>query len=132
MTLSPAMLDECPVWTWNESNDGIVPVRDWNPLPEDLSPMYIKAHFVAADGTEFEGYLIGSDTYYAFGIFVGDAGYGFNLNLVDWFAEELEKICRQLGREHIELFPVAYHSELHFEGEPPLAGYIDPKKRFRR
>ncbi|VAW68696.1 hypothetical protein MNBD_GAMMA10-85 [hydrothermal vent metagenome] len=68
------------VWIWDNKNKGHVSYGDGKPLPEDQGTLFIKSQFRCPNGLSFDGYLTGIDTFYAFGLFYGEAEYVFNLN----------------------------------------------------
>jgi len=113
--------DACPVWTWSESNDSYSPVWKLNPLPEDVSTLFLKARLEAASGECFSGYLVGRKSFYAFAIFLEGAEYVVNLNLPETVEEAVSSIGMKLGR-NLRLFPLKYETDLHFEGESCIAG----------
>jgi hypothetical protein len=122
--LSPALFQECPVWKWDDAQEAHEPVTNWKPLPKDEPTLFIKADFIAADGTAFEGYLIGLESYYAVGLFVDGTEYVLNLNLPDMIDASLHAICQQIGKEKVTLFPLQYETEVAFEGQSPISGFL--------
>ncbi len=62
---------------------------------------------------------------YAFALFVGDLSFHFNLNLPSIINEQMRALSFSLGRADIDLFPLRYETDLHFDGEPNLSGFIN-------
>jgi hypothetical protein len=124
-TLTIRLLEEYPVWCWDDSNEFLCPVKgNLFPLPEDEYPLFIKADFVDALGNKLIGYLVGGDSFYAFGLLNKGVEYIFNLNLIDSFDK---KIIDAYG-ENVkvkDVFPIKYSSEFYYEGEPPFSGQFD-------
>lgn len=117
--------EEYPVWKWNDSQDDRKPVLDWNPLPEGEPTLFIKARFIAVDGTVLDGYLVGLDSFYAVGVFVGGRTYVMNLNLPDLLEQTLVDVCGALDRDFMDLFPLKYETEVSFKDEENLQGLIE-------
>ncbi|SHI60119.1 hypothetical protein SAMN02745181_0474 [Rubritalea squalenifaciens DSM 18772] len=122
--LSPTAFREYPVWKWDDAQEKHEPLTKWQPLPKDEPTLFIKANFVAADGTAFEGYLIGLESYYAVGLFVDGTEHVLNLNLPDMIESSLKVICQRIGKEKVTLFPLHYETEVAFEGQSPIAGVL--------
>jgi len=122
--LSPNSFRKFPVWKWNDAQEELEPITNWQPLPKYEPTLFLKADFVAVDGTVLEGYLIGLESYYAFGLFVEGTEHVINLNLPDMIETSLQAIRQQLAKEEFMLFPVEYRTELAFEGQPPLKGTL--------
>jgi hypothetical protein len=126
-TLSPTLLQEYPVWKWDDSQDWLEPVLDWESSRRDEPTYIIKADFIAVDGTQFEGYLIGLDTYYAFGLFVGENEHILNFNLPDRMEERIKEISEQLHNSDLTLFPLRYTSEVRLEDDKQITGIFSPE-----
>lgn len=88
--LSLDVFREYPVLKWNDAEDSHVPLANWKQLPKDVPTLFIKAMFAAADGAKYEGYLIGLENFYAFGLFIGENEYVLNLNLPDMIADSMQ------------------------------------------
>lgn len=125
MMLTKDLLDQYPVWKWNDSTDARIPVLDFDPLPEDEPTLFLKARFKAPGGEEFDGYLAGRETFYAFAVFIGEADFGFNFNLEEMFKDEVDQLCRVLGKpEQWSLFPLHYETDVHFKDRPDINGFL--------
>ena len=123
-SLSSALFRKYPVWKWDGKQEGHEPVLNWQPLLNDEPTLFIKASFTAADGTQLDGYLVGLDTFYAIGIFVGNIEYVLNFNLPDMIDESLRSICKELDKRELKLFPLIYETEVAFEGNKYLTGVL--------
>lgn len=121
---SKELFDRHPVWKWNATADGHCPVENFDPLPKDESTLFIKAIFTAASGEVFDGYLVGLERFYAFGLFVSEEEYVINLRLPETAKAAEVAISGTLGKS-VRLFPLRYETSLHFAGEPRIAGTLD-------
>lgn len=127
--------EEFPVWVFDGKRENKCPLREnYNPLPEDEYPLFIKAILVDGLGRQYQGYLVGGSTkdfvidggfsFYAFGLFVNGEDFILNLNL----SKLIENDLKLIYGGHVEVpklddfFPVKYSSELYFEGEEPISG----------
>jgi hypothetical protein len=122
--LSYELLRKQPVWKWDETNEFLCPVLEYNPLPENEPTLFIKAVFETPEKYRFDGYLIGLHRYYGFGLFVEDQEFVMNLNLPDMIEENLNIICNTLGRQELVLFPLMYETNYYFEGKQKINGVI--------
>ena len=122
--LSRASFQQSPVWKWDESQEGHEPVVDWRPLKKDEPVLFIKADFIAADGSKFEGYLVGLESFYAVGLFVENNEHVLNLNLPDMIDSSIKLIREQLGRAQLNLFPLKYKTEVSFDDDKKLTGVL--------
>ncbi len=111
-----------PVWKWNDSRDDCIPVLETNPLPDDEDTLFILAKFKSASGDLLNGYLVGSDSFYAFGLFVEKRDYLFNLNLTDLAISEKASLAEHLGRNEADIFPMTYEADFRFSGLPKIKG----------
>src|SRR5581483_9428392 len=79
--LSLAAFERFPIWTWDDEQQGYHPVTGSGPLPVDCPTFFIRAAFTTTSGRQLVGYLIGLETFFGFGLFVGKNEYLINLNL---------------------------------------------------
>ncbi len=126
MDFSEDMFSRCPVWKWNDSMDGCCPVEDYQPLPEEEATLFLAASFKAPGGERFRGYLVGSESFYAFGIFFGGEEYVFNFRLPGLMMETFQGLQVRLKNEEFELFPLRYETSLRFRGKPRIEGALNP------
>ena len=122
--LTESLLNQYPVWTWNESNDARCPVYNHEPLPGNVSSLFIKAQFTTAEGDHFTGYLSGRKKFHAFTLFFDGISYHFNLNLGDQVRAKASELGVALGKTDFKLLPLRYTSEVHFEGEANVEGFL--------
>lgn len=118
------MFKQCPVWRWNSSNDGYCPVHQNDPLPEDEPTLFIKANFESPSGESFRGYLVGSDSFYAFGLFVDGGEYVVNLNLPETLELASKAISEKLKTDRFQLLPLKYSTGVHFSGNSNISGIL--------
>ena len=113
-----------PVWTWNESRDGYVPVLQTSPLPDDEDTLFMLSTFVRENGLCLPGYVVGIDSFYAFGVFVDGKSYRFNVRLPSEAAATKQALADQLELPVSEVFPLAFRSEFGFLDSPPISGSL--------
>jgi len=116
-----------PVWTWDDQNEGYLPISEAEPSPGDYWGLFIKAHFQTSKGFSFEGFLVGDEFFHAFGLFVKDELIVINFNLLDELDEDLKKIYELLKCEPFDLFPLRYESSVRFKGGKKISGLFMPK-----
>jgi hypothetical protein len=122
--LTKADFDQYPVWVWDDEMEGRLPLSESELSPDgEYGPFFIKARF-EVNGCWFDGYLVGDESYYAFGLFVGDHKFVMNLNTPDAIEEYLVEICRLMNWEPFELFPLRYESPVRYKGGPLIAGTL--------
>lgn len=114
-------LEEYPIWVWDDENEGLLPLS--KPSYE-YGPLFIKAHFKSGV-YEFDGYLVGSDKFYAFGLFVGDFDFLFNFNLPKLIDSDLQEIFKILGCKPFPFFPVRYKADVCLEDQKEISGVFE-------
>jgi hypothetical protein len=117
-------LDQYPVWTWDDDNEGLLPISDSEPSTDEYTPLFIKARFDTS-GHSFDGYLIGGPSYYAFGLFVGDKSFVMNLNMPDRMQRHLDEICELLDCKPFKLLPIRYTSPVRLKGGHRIEGALN-------
>jgi hypothetical protein len=122
--LTETDFESYPVWVWNESEDALCPIDDYNPLPTAYGTLFIKAQFTTTDGHQFPGYLMGITKFYGCGLFVGGREFVINLNTPDFTVITTKDIAAQLGIESIKLFPLKYQSWLNFKDGGRIEGVL--------
>ena len=123
--LNAARLDECPVWTWDDSRDYIVPIGKSRVLPTDTDTLFVRATLIAANGTHLDGVIVDPPVPFALEIIVGTQSVGFNLNAPEYAQQELRRLFELLGTAPFDLFPLRYETDYHFPNEPNVAGVFD-------
>lgn len=123
---SEELLRRNPVWKWDDDMEGHVPVIDYDPLPEDEVTLFIRATFTTPTGETLPGYLVGSESFYAIGLFVGGHEFVLNLNLPEMIAQDAERILELLGGSREGLFPLAYRDDVGFRHSPAIRGSFSP------
>jgi hypothetical protein len=119
-----ADFDQYLVWVWDDEMEGHLPLSENELSPDsEYDTFFIKARF-EVNGCWFDGYLLGDETYYAFGLFVGDQQFIMNLNAPDMIEEGLVEIRRLMNWEPFELFPFRYESPVRYEGGQVIAGTL--------
>lgn len=123
-SLTPSLLEEYPVWRWDDTQEWHVPVTKWQPLEKDEPTYFIKTSFRADDETTFEGYLVGLEPFFAFALFVGSSEFVFNLNLPEIIESNTAAIKEMIGKESLKLFPLSYKTEVYFVEGEKISGKI--------
>lgn len=127
--LTSNLLARHPVWQWDDSMEGHLPVMTYDPLPADLGTLFIRAKFEAASGEGLRGYLVGDVlvgdvSFYAVGLFVGGEDFPLNVGLTEFLAQSVSRIRQLLGRPALQLFPLKYVDDVGFVHSPPLRGVL--------
>lgn len=122
--LSPELFSQYPIWHWDESGDALVPVdyliSSLNELDDNV--LFIGARFRTVDDKSFEGYLIGTDIYYAFGLFINSQEYVFNMNLPEYFDQNVQEILDDATAKASDFFPLFYHSKVLDSNQNKISG----------
>lgn len=121
--LSANDFKQYPVWTWDDGNEGYLPIADVEPSWDEYGTYFIKATF-KTHGYVFDGYLVGNETFFAFGIFINNHETGFNLNMPDFVDKTLDEIFKLLKCKPFQFFPVQYESSVRFKDWGPIAGTL--------
>lgn len=116
-------LKNYPVWTWDDEHEGLLPISENQPSPEDYEILIIKAQF-ETNGYNFEGYLVRDISIYAFGIYVEDKLFPMNLKLQILVQENLKEIFNLLKCKPFQFFPIRYKSAVHLKGSPEIKGSL--------
>ncbi|MDB5105339.1 MAG: hypothetical protein JWP91_3028 [Fibrobacteres bacterium] len=102
--------------------EGYHPILGDGDLPDEYGTLFILATFTLPSGKTLPGYLVGSETFYAFGIFIGEKEYSFNLNLPDIANATISEISRESGDGPV--LPLQYKADFHWADQPPISGVI--------
>lgn len=113
-----------PIWAWDETQEWLNPIDEFSTLPEEYGTLFVKSKFKSADGIEFSGYLVGTLSFYAFGLFVDGQEIVINLNLPDMAQESVQEIERIMGLTELHLFPISYESEIKCDDGSPIQGLL--------
>jgi len=124
-TLSETDFEEYPVWVWDDEMEGHQPISEPEPTPEDYGTLFIKAR-LEVEGHQFNGYLVGGLTFYAFGLFIDDRLFVMNLNLPDLIEKDMAEIYRLLKCKPFKLFPLHYESPVRLRGGRRIEGILNP------
>lgn len=127
-SITLADLHDFPVWTWDDEEDGYVPVDDVGLDLEQYYTLFVRVTFRTGD-RHFDGYVVYSGTVYAFSLFVGNRKFVFNVNLPELIKSDLPHFYRAAGGQEFSLFPLHYESGVFFKGGESIQGEIlVPKK----
>lgn len=124
-SLEKESFDQYPVWSFAENMQDYVPVLAFSPLPEDRSPLFVKARLKPARGPELEGYVVYQAVLYAIGIFVNGQEFTFNRRLLSRAGESSANLFRAMGTKPFELFPLEFVTDFSFADGEKLAGVFD-------
>jgi hypothetical protein len=125
-TLSKTDLDEYPVWVWDDGNEGYLPLATSEPFTSEYGTLFIKANFEAS-GHQFEGYLIGINSFYAFAFFIKNKKIIININLTNEIESDLQTIYEWLNCRPFPLFPLYYYSSVRIDNKL-ISGTIFPRE----
>lgn len=117
-------LEKFTVWTFDDSNEYIVPVEKPEKALQKHYPLFIKSRFIT-NGYVFDGYLIGGKSFYGFGIFVNENELVFNLNAAEHAKDVLEKLFELLNCKPFKFFPVHYESDVVIKGIGEISGILN-------
>ena len=118
-----------PVWKFAENREKYVPVVPCDPLPGDDAPFFIRARFEVRSGCRFEGYLVGTDSFYAFFLFTPESTIGFNVNAPQFYRRNIQRLRQELSQPSLELFPLRYKDDVRFQNQDRIMGVLDWRKR---
>jgi hypothetical protein len=121
-SLSKEDFDLYPIWVWDDENLGHLPLSE---ASNEYGTLFIKAHFKTGDYT-FEGFLVGSDTFYAFGLFINGEKFTFNLNLPGLIDVKVENIFQVLKCRPFNFFPIYYRADIFLEDQKEVSGILSP------
>ncbi len=124
--LTKELFDRHPVWKWDKTNEGHCPVENPETLPEGDPSLFFRAIFKTSDGETFNGYVIGRESFYAFGLFVEGKEIVLNLNLPEFIQEEIQEICALLGRQNLQLFPLHFQTQFRVDEKHEIQGTLSP------
>lgn len=110
-----------PVWTWDDDNEGYLPMSDTELTWGEYGIYFIRATFKTHKYI-FDGYLIGCRTFYAIGLFVCGNEIILNKNMPDRVGEHLMEIFKLLKCQPFEFFPINYESSVRFKDGDALKG----------
>jgi hypothetical protein len=114
-----------PLWIWDDEMEYKIPLLEKDPAQGQYGTLFLKSKFTIASGRCFDGYLIGINLYYAFGLFVEGEEIVFNKKTPDLNRIDLIKMFCILKSDPFPLFPVYYQSPVRFRGVAPIEGVLD-------
>lgn len=105
-------------------SDGVAfPVFRTDPLP-DFQFLYLAARITAADGTEFDGYILGQSPHLV-AVFHKGEEYGFNTHLPDMGADETARLRHDSRLELSPFMPLQYVTQFHRDDGSRIEGVFD-------
>lgn len=107
--LTPETFARFSIWTWDDEQEGYHPVSGTGSLPSDYPTFFIRAKFTASCGRRLAGYLIGRDSFWGFGLFIGEKEYLVNFNLPNLARPVLSSLSDEVKGD---VFPLSYIAEL--------------------
>jgi hypothetical protein len=122
--LSSSDFKEFPVWTWNEEMTALIPIHESNLTEDECCDLFIRAK-LKSEGHEFDGYLIGDETFFAFAIFAEEREFVFNLNLPDRIRLGIKELSQATGIQFSSFFPVDYISDVQFKSGRHIVGRFE-------
>jgi len=88
---------------------------------------HFKAQIIAADGSEFSGY-VGDEFAYFAGVFFNDEAFNFNVGLLDWGEKTLAKLRIATGKPLSPFFPLRYRTDFRLEYGERLEGLFGSRE----
>ena len=125
--LTPEKFDQYPVWCWTDDNEKYQPVSSFVPLPDDKGDLFIKVKLACADGSRFDGLIVGYESYHAFSIFYEGEEYSMNLRSKQLLSIGLNKLWKGIGREIENLFPIDFEANLFYQSGEKVEGKLETK-----
>ena len=122
--LSVECFNQYPIWTWDDSTEFHIPLKGKREITDEHGTLFLKCEFKAPNGVVFEGYLVGIDSFYAFGLFLKGAEIVFNLNLKEFVGKGVCEVRDLLSDSNFELFPLIYNSQIKNLDGSCIAGEI--------
>jgi hypothetical protein len=101
MDLGRSDFKRFPIWTWDDAMERHQPILGDGDLPGEYGTHFIQAALTLPSGKTLSGYLVGLESFYTFGIFIGENEYPFNLNLPDMAKTSISDISRESGGEPV-------------------------------
>lgn len=123
-SLSLKDLERFPVWVWDDENENLLPLSEENPSIYEYGTLFIKAKFKTISEYTFDGYLIGTSAFYAFGLFVENREFIMNLNLPEFIKKNMEEIYLLLQCKPFELFPLRYEACVSLKEKKEISGSL--------
>jgi hypothetical protein len=121
-SLSKEDFDQYPIWVWDDENVGHLPLSK---VSYEYGTLFIKAYFTTGEYM-FEGFLVGTDTFYAFGIFINGETFIFNFNLPGLMDSKLKNIFQLLKCQPFNFFPIRYKADVCLKGNQEVSGILSP------
>jgi hypothetical protein len=115
--------EKYPIWVWDDANEGFLPISD-SKYTTEYGTLFIKSVF-ESDGHFFDGYLVGFDFFYAFGLFLYEQEVGLNINMPEFVPKFQTQIFKLLNCTPFLLFPMRYKSSINFEDGTPISGVFE-------
>ena len=101
--LSLAAFDRFPIWTWDDAQEGYHPVSGSGDLPVECPTLFFRATFTTTTGRRLVGYIMGRDSFFGFGLFIGGKDYLINFNLTDLATPVLRSLALEIGEDILPL-----------------------------
>ena len=114
--------EQFPVWVWDDEQVGHHPLIGSGAIPSEFPTARIKAQFTLPSGHKFSGYLIGLESFYAFGLFFDGEHYVINRNAPALAGPVFDLIRKKLGVRQV--FPIHFRCDA-FGGQPPIEGCLE-------
>lgn len=134
--LGPEDLDAAPIWEFALDEEGdpdqdeatVKPRPDLDRADPRQGMLIVRAEFITADGTRFDGYVTPQHEAASFSthptIVTAGGQVGFWLGGFPPSPGRLEHAYAMLGKTASELFPIRYRALVPYEGVP-LEGVLD-------
>jgi hypothetical protein len=108
--LTPADFEACSVWIYDQDREIYLPVRSLDDLFGEINDLQICGTFTTPLGHQIQGKVVGTNDFYAIGLFVKDEIIGINRHMREDSRKQVAKFLELSGLS----------SELNFETLFPL------------
>lgn len=121
VNLLGADFEQYPIWTWTDDHERLRPINELDLSTADHQGLLIKARFRSTNGCLLDG----EESFFAFGLFVGDREFVMNLNMPRAMRSDLEIICRSLQCDPSTFFPIYFESDIQLEDGIAIEGVLE-------
>jgi hypothetical protein len=132
LTLNISDFNHFPIWTWEDEEypDIVIPIIDFDPIPDDNDAVFVKCNFTLHDGTVMDGVIsvqVSDHRVYLLS-FPEENGRLLDIPLQILLSEErninIGKLCKLLNKNLESIFPLKFKTPFKFSDSTLLEGKI--------